>query len=263
MKNVKIIVAAHKIAPMPKDDSLYVPIHVGAINKEDLGYIRDDSGDNISHMNPYYSELTGLYWANKNLEADYIGLVHYRRYFTNKPERYREGLMMDEVILSYEKVNELLEKTDVLVPKKQRYYIETLYSHYAHTFKAEHLDKTREIIKRLSPDYLNAFDKVMKQRSAYMFNMYIMKKELSQEYCNWLFAILDALYKEIDITTYTSFEARMFGRVSELLFNVWLERKNISVVEVPYIYTEKINWPKKIMAFLQAKFIGKKYDKSF
>ena len=49
--------------------------------KRILGYQGDDAGDNISEKNPYYCELTGLYWAWKNLDADYIGLAHYRRHF--------------------------------------------------------------------------------------------------------------------------------------------------------------------------------------
>ena len=79
-KNIKILVAAHKKYWMPSDE-MYLPIQVGhAIADVNIGYQPDDTGENISAKNANYCELTGIYWAWKNLDADYIGLVHYRRY---------------------------------------------------------------------------------------------------------------------------------------------------------------------------------------
>ena len=78
--DIKVIVAAHKPYRMPQD-SMYLPLHVGrALADHNLGWQGDNTGDNISLKNPYYCELTGLYWAWKNLKADAIGLVHYRRF---------------------------------------------------------------------------------------------------------------------------------------------------------------------------------------
>ena len=78
--DIKVIVAAHKPYRMPQD-SMYLPLQVGrAVADQDLGWQGDNTGDNISLKNPYYCELTGLYWAWKNLKADAIGLVHYRRF---------------------------------------------------------------------------------------------------------------------------------------------------------------------------------------
>ena len=59
-KNYKIIVATHKQFTMPTDTDLYLPIHVGSEGKEKLGYQCDNEGNNISSLNPYYCELTGL-----------------------------------------------------------------------------------------------------------------------------------------------------------------------------------------------------------
>ena len=263
MTDVKILVATHKEFQMPKDSDLYLPIHVGREGKADLGYTGDNTGDNISHLNPYYCELTGLYWAWKNLDCDYLGLVHYRRYFTPKRQSYSEGIDMDNVILSKENVESLLKENPVLVPKKRNYYIETLYSHYAHTLDRSHLDIARDIIAKECPDYLGAFDQVMQQRSGYMFNMFIMKKELVDDYLTWLFPILDKMYEIIDLSTLTPFEARLFGRVSELLFNVWLTYKDIQPKEVPFMYMDKVNLFEKGKSFLQAKFFDKKYGQSF
>ena len=87
---VKIIVATHKKYEMPQD-AMYLPLHVGAEGKTDqngnpldLGYQKDNTGENISNKNAAYCELTGLYWAWKNLDTDYTGLAHYRRHFGKK-----------------------------------------------------------------------------------------------------------------------------------------------------------------------------------
>ena len=96
-----------------------------------------------------------------------------------------------------------------------------------------------------------------------MFNMFIMKKDLVDEYCNWLFDILEELEDRIDISDYSPFQARLYGRVSELLFNVWLEKKSINYIEVPHMHMEKINWCNKIFLFLKAKIKTSKFEKSF
>jgi len=79
-KDIKVIVAAHKKYEMPKD-KMYVPVQVGAEGKKDIGYTKDNTGDNISSKNSMYCELTGLYWAWKNLDADYIGLALIKNFF--------------------------------------------------------------------------------------------------------------------------------------------------------------------------------------
>lgn len=263
MSTVKIIVATHKKFIMPTDNELYIPVHVGCEGKNTLGYLGDNTGVNISLLNPYYCELTGLYWAWKNLKCDYLGLVHYRRYFTIKKFSYSDRFNIDDIILSQSDIQNLLNQSDVIVPKKRRYFIETLYSHYAHTLNNVHLDITRRIISQHSPDYLTSFDKVMKYRSGYMFNMFIMKRSLLDDYMSWLFVILNNLFEEVDHSQMSHFEARYIGRVSEILFNVWLEKNGILPKEIPFIYLEKVSRYKKIKSFLEAKFLGRKYGTSF
>lgn len=204
-----------------------------------------------------------MFWAWKNLDCDYLGLVHYRRYFTKMTKRYNESINIDDVILNRFEVEKLLENSDIIVPKRRKYYIETLYSHYDHTFDGSHLDLARKMIEMKNPEYLSSFDKVMEQRSGYMFNMFIMKKELADDYFSWLFPILDSMYESMDLSGLTDFEARLFGRVSELLFNVWLVKSNLTPKEVPFMYMEKVNLFKKGISFLMAKFFGKKYGQSF
>lgn len=267
---IKIVVATHKKYDMPKDE-MYLPIHVGAKGKIDehgnpldLGYVKDDTGDNISSLNPSFCELTGLYWAWKNINSDYIGLAHYRRHFSTKN---KDGF---ENVMTYNEIEPYLGKIKVFVPKKRRYYIESLYSHYSHTHYAVHLDETKKIIKEMYPEYLNNYDKVLSKKSGYMFNMMILEKSLMNEYCTWLFNILFELQNRINMPELSSFQGRFYGRVSEIIFNVWLDYKMSTndigeneIMEIPCIHMEKINWIKKGTSFLQAKFLGKKYDGSF
>ena len=263
-RSVTVIVAAHKEYRMP-DDPLYLPLQVGAAGKEGIGYARDDTGENISVLNPYFCELTGLYWAWKNLPDDYIGLAHYRRHFSSG--RGRDAW---EKVLRKRDLEPELGKIRVFVPGKRRYWIETLYSHYAHTHHAFQLDETRRIVGEKDPGYLPCFDRTMRQRWGYMFNMMILRRDLLDAYCTWLFDILFTLRERLGEEGLTPFHSRYYGRVSEILLNVWLNRqledgtvRKDEIREIPLVYMEKVNWRKKGTAFLKAKFFGKRYEGSF
>ncbi|USR89218.1 DUF4422 domain-containing protein (plasmid) [Lactiplantibacillus pentosus] len=128
-------------------------------------------------------------------------------------------------------VAKLLSKYDVILPKKRHYYIETIYSHYFHSHHKEPLDETRRIIIKLYPSYLSSFDKVMSRRSAHMFNMFIMKKKYFNSYCKWLFDILEHVENSIDINDYSEQEKRVFGYLSEMLMDVWIDDNNIHFIE--------------------------------
>ena len=85
-ENIKIYVISHSAEDIKKidmDEDIYVPLFVGLNGKDNLGFLSDDQGDNISEKNPSYCELTGLYWMWKQSKEDIIGLCHYRRYFNN------------------------------------------------------------------------------------------------------------------------------------------------------------------------------------
>lgn len=252
--NIKILVAAHKKYWMPKE-AIYVPLHVGAEGKPDLGYTKDNAGDNISIKNPYFCELTGLYWAWKNLGADYIGLVHYRRYFTQKEVRNIEA--KKNQILTTKEWEELLTRCPVVVADKRKYYIESNRSHYNHAHHREGLDMAEQIIKEKYPDYTKAFDTVMNRTWAHMFNMFVMRRDLYDAYCQWMFDILFTLEQRLDISAYNTYEARVYGFISELLLDVWLEANHVAYQEQNVSFMEKQNWLKKGGAFLKRKVLGR------
>jgi len=257
--NIKIIIATHKKYWMPEGD-IYLPVHVGAEGKTDaqgnpldLGYTRDNTGDNISSKNKNYCELTGLYWAWKNLDADYIGLAHYRRHFTlkNRGDKKQRPITRGEL-------EKLLTKNDVLLPKKRNYFIETNYSQYVHAHHETDLTTTREIIAEKYPDYIKAYDESMGRTTGHRFNMFIMKRDKFDAYCEWLFDILFELEKRLDISDYSDNDARVFGFVSERLLDVWIETKHNPYKDIPYVFMEDQNWLVKGTNFLKRKLGVKK-----
>ena len=186
------------------------------------------------------------------MDAEYLGLVHYRRYFSKGHIRRH--------ILQQPDVEKLLQKADVILPKKRNYYIETTYNQYAHAHHEEDLLQTRAILAEKYPTYLPAFDHVMKRTSGHRFNMMIMRRDKLDAYCSWLFTVLGELENRLDISAYSPYDARVFGFVAERLLDIWVETNGIHYAEISFWYIEKQNWLKKGGAFLVRKMRGKKKE---
>lgn len=251
---ITVAVAAHKSYWMPSDP-MYLPIQVGSAGKPSIeGFVRDDTGDNISVENSRYCELTGLYWVWKNLESSYTGLSHYRRQFAGSGDRGT---------LSFDEAEALIARAPLVLPKQRHYYIETVEGHYAHTFDGSQLEVLRSVLSELNPEYLPSFEHHMRERSAHICNMFIARRDLLDGYLSWLFPVLREAERRIDFSDMTPFEARCMGRLSERLQDVWIAYEGVPYIECPVKSMEPVNWNRKIGSFLAAKFLGKKYEGSF
>ena len=233
-ETVAIYVAAHKqfelSSALPVE---YVPIHVGSEGKDDLGFIRDDNGDNISSKNSSYCELTGLYWAWKNSDADITGLCHYRRYLSHRPLDAKLHRM-----LSADDIRKILQRKDIILPRKVHLGRKNVYEHYCAAHYEKDLLTTREAIEKLYPEYLEDFDACMKAKKTYQCNMFIASKELADEYCSWLFGVLAYVEGHTDISEYDKVQGRIYGYLGERLINVWVRHRKLNVCEKWYASTE-------------------------
>jgi hypothetical protein len=253
--NTKIYVVSHKNVQLPKIDG-YQPIQVGKSLENFPGYIRDNNGDNIADKNANYCELTVQYWAWKNDDSDVKGMVHYRRFFENNSFNVSKESKMKHII-SEEQIREQLNQYDMILPKKRNYYIETSYSHYIHAHNQEGLDITRQVISERFPSYLDSYDQVLNRKKAHMFNMLIAKKQVFDSYSEWLFDVLGEVEKRLDISDWTPSEARVYGYISELLMDVWLnEHKGITYKELNVGFMGNQHWIKKGFNFIARKVKG-------
>lgn len=225
---VKIAVATHKKYEMPKDEG-YFPIHVGKKGKQlELGYCGDDTKENISDLNPYFCELTALYWLWKNDDSDVIGLVHYRRYF--KADSNAISIVGKKIANS---TDFNLNQYDIVVAKPRNYYITSIKKHYCKAHYEKDYNLLLNEIEQQYPSYLKAFDQVMSSSKISLYNMFVAKRSIIEPYFEWLFSLLFALEKKINYTQYDAYQKRIFGFMAERLFNVWL-LKNKSNLKIEY-----------------------------
>lgn len=256
-QNISIMVAAHKNYIFPQDLG-YIPIHVGRVTSGTaLDFPGDDTGDNISHLNKNFCELTGLYWLWKNGEADTYGLVHYRRYFKSSTQ---SSMLSGKNICSSVELASFLKENQIILSKPRNYWIESIRKHYGNAHNGNDLKILEEVISKLHPEYVPAFTNVMNRRTVSLYNMFVMNSQLFNNYCEWLFSILFETQKRIPYQEYGPYQGRVFGFLAERLLNVWVEH-NIPANQVKYlpvVNLEGENLLKKAIGLLERKFKGAK-----
>jgi len=265
-QDIKVYVYYYKNGSVLNTDSVYQPLMAGnALTKGNISIPGDDTGENISLKNPFYSELTGIYWTWKNTSHEVTGSCHYRRFFTVKQEpflfklkrllyfpvrihRKRIGLIYTHntdlfvpKILNDQEISTLLNKYDAILPqaRKLKYSVET---HYRRYHDIRDLNLLKLILSEKHPEYLNAFNKVLKGKRLYANNMFIMKNEHYQEFMQWWFDILFEFERRIDLNSYTEYQKRILGFMAERLLNIWFTKKQLNCVELQVIYFKKFKF---------------------
>lgn len=225
MTKTQVYVVSHSEEDIKNIESneIYVPLFVGRDGKDNLGFCSDDTGDNISSKNSSYCELTGLYWMWKNSDADIIGLVHYRRYFANRKYFSKR--------LEKEDLDTIFSNYDIILPKKTTSLLGSVYEDYEHWNYGKDLDLCEEVIGEIFPEYSDSYKKVINGNSLYYYNMFIAPKEIISKYCEWVFPILFEVEKRVDMTGYDDYQKRIYGFLTERLFDVWMDKQNLKVKE--------------------------------
>lgn len=213
----------HKKFYEPEDTSLYIPLHVGRANGTDLGYVGDDTGENISIQNAYYGELTGIYWVWKNdSSSDYIGICHYRRFFVDQNRQ----------LLKQEDYEAILKEYDVIVSTAMQ--ADGSYEdYYAEAHNGEDLKAVARAVEELYPEDYPVFEEVIHQSKYYYGNLMVTGRTYFADYAEWLFAILEEAAKEIDVSGYDMYNQRVFGFLSEQLLLVWITARGLKPYECP------------------------------
>ena len=251
--NLDIFVLSHKQYESPVHNEVYKTLSVGN-NTELYGdnIIRDDTNDNISDMNGFYSELTGTYWIWKNYNIkDYIGICHYRRYFD----------FLDNIPNN-------LEEYDIILPKPL-FLNETIYRQYALCHNKEDINLIYDImINKFNVPVEIGNEIFNNQNKLHCWNMFITNKTIFNDYCEFVFGILNDYLKHHNISNINDvynmiennkndylklnypnndikYQSRIGGFLGERLLNVFIKLKNLKIKYVDVVITEE-KYRKKI-----------------
>ena len=223
------------------DNPLYVNVRCGAVfdKRENIDMLGDNTGDNISEKRDMYNELTVQYWAWKNVDADYYGLCHYRRYFSLSKKRYEQDIyanLIEDYIskknIEKYKLNdsdylsELFKNFDVIVtePYNVSHIAKNLREQYGAQkyLYSEHIDILLDIIKEKYPKYYHLAKEYIYSDELIPCCMFIMNKKLFNEYNEFVFDILFECEKRIEINQLSSEGIRVFGHLGERLLGIFI-----------------------------------------
>ncbi len=261
---IKIYSFFYKEGGLLTDDPVYSPVIAGKKLLRATSFMTgDDTGEQISAKNKYYSELTGIYWVWKNTDNDITGSCHYRRYFTTEDEpiqyklkrilywaiginKKRYGLIYSSntglfapKILKGEQTQKLLEKYDAILPQKRKLKY-TVKKHYEKYHNAGDLEILENIIVQCCPEYREAYNTVLNQKCMHANNMFVLHKKEYEEFMQWWFGMLFRFEERAKLKNYTGYQERVLGFIAERLLNVWFCHKNLKVKELPIIYFKKL-----------------------
>ncbi len=184
-----------------------IPIQAGAaLTEQRICEVQDNTGEHISHKNREYCELTALYWIWKNDDADYVGICHYRRHFELDQERIKRlaGSDIDVVltlpILNFPSVREV----------------------YRHDHVETDWDCMLEAIRILCPVYMAEAIELQNGNFYYAYNMLIARKPIFDDYCSWLFPILQYCETHCEKKD-NAYQNRYIGFLAERLLTIYMK----------------------------------------
>ena len=200
-----------------------------------MGYIGDDSGDNISRLNLYINEITALYWMWKNTSHTTLGLSHYRRFFTESDD---EKFSYDK-ILTKDAALKILEQYDIIVAgiyfgglTQHEFIINDCGEDLAIFGEAV----LKKYLLQAQPDYLDAFEYVMNSTTFFKCNMFVARRNIVDAYCKWLFSfIIDATKEALRIANLQELSwtpRRLMSFLAERMLTVWLIKNRLRIKEL-------------------------------
>lgn len=247
MRDIKIFVSCHKPSYVVKNDFIK-PVQVGTSLQKNTfeNMYHDNEGDNISDKNQSYCELTAQYWAWKNIEAEYYGFFHYRRYMSfekvysvdvngkikDKKVAYPYAEIssikddLNKYKLTEERMNEVIGQYDIITVLREKMN-STVYEQYCQYHSKKDMDIALNILYKKYPEYEKAASEYLNGKNVYFMNMYIMKKDIFMEYQEWLHSILSEYEKQADFSEMSQMEHRITGYISERLFGIFYTHKRM------------------------------------
>lgn len=201
--------------------------------------------ENISSLNRRIGFLTGTWWAYKNYnrlgDPNYFGSFGYRR------------LLQANFL-------ENIKEYDFAVPTIRKSYSESLKDDFINFHGKKAYEIMIQSINKIYPN--NNLEKYLKGEFGYYHELYILKKNLFFDFCDWIFPLLfelltysthDFIEKKLNLTRYELLsyigEKRDIAFICEIITGYYLYEltKKCIYIETKNILIDKESFYKKNM----------------
>lgn len=228
------IIGCHVDKPLEEPDlqSKYnIRIQAGAALTDKRIYElndHDDFEESISDRNQRYSEMTAMYWIGKHIESDYVGIAHYRRRF----------------LLTDDKLDQYMDEGFDIITTNSYPLPEIVSDNYRISYYTADWELFLDILKEFHPEDMALSEKVFAKDHIHPCNMNIFSAKAYEEYCDWMFPMLDAFYKRSPWKTDT-YQRRDVGFIGERLSSLFVEKymaDGKKVIEAPFRDLKSATW---------------------
>lgn len=253
MENIKILVSYDSRKKILKNEILS-PIQVG----RNLSYeifddmIGDNTGDNISSSYPDFKDLTSVYWAYKNYDKlgnpEYIGFMNcenqfifnedFNQQYGNSSISEQYGLSqinldtptksyLTDLGLNTDNILNEIQNRDLILTKSSDLRCLGVNNMKAYFIKKDSLvleedyDACLEIVKTLYPKYTDVIEKLNDLTYCYLHHVFIMKKSIFFEYCDFLFNVFTSMKQQKEINT-LNYKEGFFSDIGKILLTIFV-----------------------------------------
>ena len=229
MKKIKIFCTSLKyykiLEKLPK---YIIPLGVGK-EKFPKSWIDEKNGINISHLNSYYGELTGIYWIWKNAiddmnNEDIIGNCHYRKLWLNQLYLKKQKNTFNSLyskLLNFDNLN--FNKLDAIQVQPIFFKTKNLMDDFFEIHGTDILDKSLHF---LDSKNRKDFSHHLKNNKLFPLNMFITKVKYFREYCEIIFPWLHNCFKYCEANNLLKgYNSRLPAFLAERFTSYWYSQK--------------------------------------
>jgi hypothetical protein len=221
---------------------VYQPILAGQSSSSNPDFLVDGVGENIHDKNEQFGELTSIYWIWKNQisSLNIVGHCHYRRFFWTNKKQFLIPVSYSKLKFENSRSNfqvdaaELLGNHDIVLPPITllKNSVSKQYSEYHST---DDLDRMRNLLSNSNPESVVIWDQIMQSNRVYLKLIFIMRKEVFDAYCSWIFPLL-LQFNQRNKETRDSYQRRVEAFLAERMTLLFVLQNNLKVKEVPYVF---------------------------
>ena len=191
-------------------------------------WLNEKKGENISSLNKYYGEHSGVYWIWKNKlknmnRNDWVGICHYRKLWLNDLYQKKQKFSFNSLYANLLKPdNEIFLRSDAILVQPIILKNQTVFQQFDRVHKNNILENC---VNFLENDERKKFQEHLDENILYPLNLFITKVYLLEKYCENIFPWLKKCFDYCKSNNFIKdYNIRLPSFLSERYCSYWFSK---------------------------------------